>query len=113
MDYKTIKDGTAYRMSNWENRPSRRAMVHDLGSKDFYRDYCTDEDRLYGSPRTMFLSNDPAYYEQDDLRYANPITLEPGEIVRLEGTELLYRVVPATKNYQYITTITYFELVKD
>lgn len=110
MTYKTIRDGQPIMMSNWNiNRPSERAMAIDLRA----RGYDTpDEERLYGSVRTIFLSNDPAYYAEDDRKYADPLILEPGEIVRLAGTALLYRVHPMRPRYEYISDIIHFDLVK-
>lgn len=112
--YKTIRNGQAVRMSTWDaNRSSQRAKIMDMGVMDFYKDHVTDADRVYAAPRSIFLSNDPAYYEQSDREYANPLELVNGEVVRLEANGKLYRVVDMhPRKWAYITEPIHFELVK-
>ena len=112
-NYKTIRNGQAVRMSTWDiNRKSRMAMIHDMGVQDWYKEHVTDEDRVYASARTIFLSQDPAYYEQDDKKYANPLELVNGEIVRLEGNGRLYKVIDKhPRGWAYVMDPICFELV--
>ena len=112
--YKTIRNGQAVMMNTWKiERASERAMVHDMGVMDFYKEYVTDEDRVFASTREIFLSNDPAAYEADNRKYANPLVLVNGEIVRLEGNGKLYRVVDMRpRGWEYISDPIHFELVK-
>lgn len=111
--YKTIRNGMPVRMNTWDvNRKSQMAMINDMGVQDFYKDHVTDSDRLFASARTIFLSNDPAYYEQDDMKYANPLELVNGEIVMLEANGKLYKVVDKhPRKWAYLMDPIGFELV--
>ena len=112
-NYKTIRDGQPVRMSNWDvNRKSQVAMVHDMGVQDFYKDHVTDGDRLYASARTMFLSAYTDYYIKDDEKYANPLELVNGEVVRLEANGRLYKVVDVhPKGWNYTLDPIHFKLI--
>ena len=112
--YKTIRNGQAVMMNTWEKEhASQRAMVRDMGVMDFYKERVTDEDRVYASARTIFLCNNPAHYEADERKYANPLVLVNGEIVRLEGNGKLYRVIDIhPRGWKYISDPIHFELVK-
>ena len=112
-NYKTIRHGQAVRMSTWDvNRKSQMAMINDMGVQDWYKDHVTDSDRVFASARTIFLSNDPAYYEQDDKKYSNPLELINGETVMLESNGKLYRVVDKhPRKWAYIMDPIAFELI--
>lgn len=112
--YKTIRNGQAVMMNTWKKEhASQRAMVRDMGVMDFYKERVTDEDRVYASARPIFLCNNPAYYEEEERKYANPLVLVNGEIVRLEGNGKLYRVVDMRpRGWEYISDPIHFELVK-
>lgn len=112
--YKTIRNGQAVMMNTWKKEHIfQRAMVHDMGVMDFYKERVTDEDRVFASTRPIFLSNNPAHYDEENRKYANPLVLVNGEIVRLEGNGKLYRVVDMRPHgWEYISDPINFELVK-
>lgn len=111
---KMIANGMIVRMDHWPMRKSALAQIRDMGAMEDYKDMVTDEDRVYASCRTMFLSDDPAYYEADDREWGGPVTtLTDGEIVRLYGTVNLYKVVDMRpRGWEYISDPIHFELVK-
>lgn len=109
---KTIKDNTPVRMSNWnEGNKHEAAMIHDLGINPDYAEFVTDNDRLYASARASFLSNSPEMYEAEDKLYENMMTIEDGELVKLDSNGKTYRVKAMRKRFEYLTDIIRFELV--
>jgi len=112
-DLKVIKNETPVRLETWDaTRKSQMAMIHDMGRDPMLG--TSDEDCLYGSARTIFLSNDLSYYEQDDKRYANPLILKDGELVKLDRNGKIYRVKCMGSNgkFAYYSDILHFELIK-
>lgn len=114
-NYKTIRNGQAIMMNNWNiDRRSERASVRDMGMDEFYKDRISDEERVYGAVRGISLYGPglEGLYEIEDKKYENPLILAPGEIVRLESNNKLYKVVPVRPKWEYIGDIIHFELVK-
>lgn len=112
---KTIKNGTILRLPNWRGK-MEVAEVSDLGIKEWYKDRVTDNDRLYASARTVFLTSDVSRYEDEDKRYSNTITVEHGEVVRLRENGKLYKVKCMSgykdKRFEYLSDLLHFELIK-
>ncbi len=111
--YKVIRNGQAVMMSTWDkSSKAERAEIMDMGVMEPYKEWVTDEERVYASCRTIFLCSEPAYYEEDDRKYANPLVLENGEIVRLESNGKLYKVVDVRpRGWEYIADPIHFELI--
>lgn len=113
---KTISNNTAVRLTTWDaTRRSQMAMIHDMGlDKDLVEwGRVDDTNCLYGAARTIFLSSDPQAYELDDAKYANPVILEDGELVRLDRNGKTYRVKCMGRNgkFEYYSDLLHFELV--
>ena len=110
---KTISNNTAVRLTTWDaTRRSQMAMVKDMGAMEGYADMVTDADCLYGAARTIFLSSDPKAYEIDDAKYANPVVLEDGELVKLDRNGKIYKVrcMGARGKFEYYSDLLHFEL---
>lgn len=109
---KTIKNNQPVRMSNWnENSKHEAAMIHDMKLDPDYAEFVTDNDRLYASARPSFLTTNSEWYAAEDEAYKNLLTLEDGELVKLESNGRTYRVKAMRKKFEYLTDIIHFELV--
>lgn len=111
---KTIADKTPIRLTNWKSNQVATVTDMKMDPDPWYGEHCTDEDRLFGSPKPCFLSSNPADYDRINAEYANPIEVEDGELVRLASNGKVYKVKCMGWHgcYDYITDLLHFELQK-
>lgn len=109
---KTISNLTPVRLTSWDaTKRSEMVMVYDMGLDPDLG--TTDADCLFGAARTLCLSSDPAYYDIQDKRYANPVVLSDGELVKLDRNGRIYRIKCMGRNerFEYYSDLLHFELV--
>lgn len=109
----TVRNGSVIALKSWNlNDCFERAMVHDMGLDASLG--TTDANCLYGSARALFLSSNTGDYERDEKRYANPLILNDGDMVRLNRNGKIYRVknMGYRGKFAYYTDILHFELIK-
>ena len=110
-EMKTIDNKMVVRMNTWNNTFDAAKIV-DMGCDDYYKNFVDDTNRVYASNRSLFLSNDPRMYDIENAKYANPVELINGEIVKLATNGKLYRVVDMTNGkWENISDPIHFELV--
>lgn len=111
---KVIENGMPIKIKAW-NRPSHVARVVDMGVLENYKDWVTDENRVFGAVRPLMLCDNPNFHKCEEQKYANPIEVEDGEVVILKsnGKKYLVNNMAGGNNFDYISDILHFELVKE
>ena len=108
---KTIYNKMAVKMNTWTNA-GVVALIEDMGSDEYWKQYVNDSDRVYASNRSLFLTDDARMYDAEAAKYANPTELVNGEIVMLEANGKMYKVVDMTSGkWEYLSDPIHFELM--